>query len=64
MSLVGMFGEYEDYCTHGEIRGYCPECRVDRERIEAQKVHEASVAKQRTKLKLLDRSNIVEGRVS
>jgi hypothetical protein len=59
-----MFGEYEDYCKHDHVRAYCCECRVDRERIEAQKVHEASVAKQQTKLKLLDRSNIVERKVN
>ena len=59
MSMFGIFGEGYDYCKHNHVRGYCRECRDEKEREEKQKAHEVSVAKQRTRLKVLDRSNIV-----
>lgn len=62
MSMFGMFGEGNDYCKHDNVRGYCHECRAEKEREEKQKAHEASVAKQKLRLKVLDRSNIVSGK--
>jgi hypothetical protein len=45
-----MFGEGEDYCKHDNVLGYCRECKAERDRIEAQKQHDLSVARQKARL--------------
>jgi hypothetical protein len=47
-----MYGEYDDYCKHGKVRGHCGECRAEYEHAEAQKRHEESVARQKARLKI------------